>query len=196
MPALLLCRGGRVIGQLTGVDRSFTAEGVAFELAQVSGAYLAIARLAMVRMAIVSLAIVSLAIVRSHSPHTFLPLPLRVRLGMLITPTPTPPLPLSRGCWTLRMGRSTSAPPGAAPPPRPTAVEEGGETAAPTTTTTGQGAGGRRGAACTRMRMTICRIESNLARPLFNTLTSSVSGRELSRVVYQAPRGSSLWQAR
>ncbi len=34
MPALLLCRGGRVIGQLTGVDRSFTAEGVAFELAQ------------------------------------------------------------------------------------------------------------------------------------------------------------------
>ena len=98
MPALLLCRGGRVIGQLTGVDRSFTAEGVAFELAQVSGAYLAIARLAMVRMAIVSLAIVSLAIVslaivRSHSPHTFLPLPLRVRLGMLITPTPTPPPP-------------------------------------------------------------------------------------------------------
>ena len=27
MPALLLCRGGKVTGQLTGVDRSFTSEG-------------------------------------------------------------------------------------------------------------------------------------------------------------------------
>ena len=34
LPALLLCRGGRVVGQLTDVDRSFTTEGVAFELAQ------------------------------------------------------------------------------------------------------------------------------------------------------------------
>ena len=41
MPALLLCRDGRVIGQLTGVDRSFTAEGVAFELAQARSTYLA-----------------------------------------------------------------------------------------------------------------------------------------------------------
>jgi len=34
MPALLLCMGGRVTGQLTGIDRSFTSEGVAYELAQ------------------------------------------------------------------------------------------------------------------------------------------------------------------
>lgn len=34
MPALLLCKGGKVTGQLTGIDRSFTSEGVAYELAQ------------------------------------------------------------------------------------------------------------------------------------------------------------------
>ena len=34
MPALLLCRAGKVVGQLTGVDRSFTSEGLAFELSQ------------------------------------------------------------------------------------------------------------------------------------------------------------------
>uniref|UniRef100_A0A7S4FCX4 Thioredoxin domain-containing protein n=1 Tax=Chrysotila carterae TaxID=13221 RepID=A0A7S4FCX4_CHRCT len=34
LPALLLCRDGKVVHQLTGIDRSFTTEGVAYELAQ------------------------------------------------------------------------------------------------------------------------------------------------------------------
>lgn len=32
-PALLLCRDGRVVDQLAGIDRSFTTEGIAYELA-------------------------------------------------------------------------------------------------------------------------------------------------------------------
>jgi len=34
LPTLLLCEGGRVTGQLAGVDRTFTTEGVAYELGQ------------------------------------------------------------------------------------------------------------------------------------------------------------------
>ena len=34
LPALLLCKGGKVVEQLHGLDRSFTAEGVAYELGQ------------------------------------------------------------------------------------------------------------------------------------------------------------------
>ena len=34
LPALLLCKGGKVVHQLHGLDRSFTAEGVAYELGQ------------------------------------------------------------------------------------------------------------------------------------------------------------------
>ena len=97
MPALLLCRGGRVIGQLTGVDRSFTAEGVAFELAQVSGAYLAIARLAMVRMAIVSLAIVSLAIVSLAIVSLAIVSLAIVRMAALTHHTPSFPFPFGSG---------------------------------------------------------------------------------------------------
>ena len=34
LPALLLCRDGKVVDQLVGVDRSFTTEGVAYELGE------------------------------------------------------------------------------------------------------------------------------------------------------------------
>ena len=34
LPALLLCKGGKVVEQLHGLDRSFTTEGVAYELGQ------------------------------------------------------------------------------------------------------------------------------------------------------------------
>ena len=31
-PVLLLCQAGKVTGQLAGIDRSYTAEGIAYEL--------------------------------------------------------------------------------------------------------------------------------------------------------------------
>ena len=34
LPALLLCSGGKVVHCLHGIDRSFTTEGVAYELGQ------------------------------------------------------------------------------------------------------------------------------------------------------------------
>merc|ERR1712228_716782 len=34
LPALLLCRDGKVVEQLAGIDRSFTTEGIAYELSQ------------------------------------------------------------------------------------------------------------------------------------------------------------------
>merc|ERR1712032_772013 len=34
LPVLLLCRSGKVVHQLTGIDSSFTTEGVAYEISQ------------------------------------------------------------------------------------------------------------------------------------------------------------------